>query len=1219
MPSKPAALSADGVLRHFLLLGSFARTPSEHMWTPFIREESAAPTQNERAGGASWRKAQTLGPVFDFMRDAAFLSEHAQCCAYAHMYLHSPDEREASLLFGSDDGIAAWVNGERVFTFEGMRPCVIDENVAPIRLRAGWNRLLLKVTQFGGAWQFCTRLVSNARIPFSDVGYALDKPGIRPAARRRSAAAPLCLSLLPPEPKVVAQAKPGAALTFSATLFNMTQQPTKAAELVLHGARGARVAAQFGALGSMQSGTVSFSLPFDAWLGATETPLAFSTASGKRALSSRVTLAPDPIVAFLMLTARGLTGLSKTQKSMLAEVRADLSFGWDVVADRAEIVEGIRAFLAASREGDTAVVAKRLTELSESVVRASRGLKQTSVNLAGHAHIDMNWLWRWPETVQACQDTFRQALAFMREYPEFRMSQSQAAAYDAIEREDPVLFSGIQQAVKRGTWEITGGMWTEGDTNLSSGEALSRSFLLAQHYFRAKFKQQATIGWLPDNFGHTAQLPQMLRLAGIDSFYHMRCGPQAQLYWWEGLDGSQVLAKTGQGYNDAITPLVKHEPAQLPAESPHQLFVYGVGNHGGGPTRRDIESALAFGKNRLFPEVTMSTARRYFERVRPLAERVHVHRGELQYIFEGCYTSVSRVKQGNRELENALQAVEALAVCAAAQGLAYPAAELDQAWKILVFNQFHDILPGSAIHESNADSIANYRRGLDICRAVRLRSLRFLAERVGTPPARPNTVSLLVYNPLAFERSDLVVAELALTELSPSERPAGFVVKDASGKKLACQVVRTRRFDAATHYFLEFVAPKVPGLGSKVFTVEIEIGEKPIPVTHWSEPYPILPELEGPARGALSLVGNRIKTPHFELTFSPKDGTITSLKPRRGKKLGPELVGKRGANRLAMFLEAPNNMSAWNLSPRPEGPLDVEPVGPAKIAQQGPESISWVCSYRYAQSTFSLTTTLHADSPRIDCRLSVDWVERGFDPGKMPMLRVLHALATQPKKLTCDVPFGIVDRPTGREVPAQKWVHVSLGKSRKQAAGLALLNCGKYGHSVQHGALALTLLRSGFYPDVLPDVGRHEIVWSLLPHPGAPNFGELARSALSFNVPFETYQLRSGQKGANGTSSKKNGAPAGTAFVQSLTSSFLVTGVKRAEGSRALIVRGYDLSGKGGKVELAFAERPKRVTRVDLLEDPLHFEGPGARISIQQGHVSLWAKPWEIVTLRCES
>jgi alpha-mannosidase len=1190
MTSKAWPIPSDGYLRDWLVLGSFTGNTTRNMWKPFIREGATRPSENAIESKLRWRPLRSPDAVIDFMRDAPFLSQHSECCAYCHVYVHVPTARQVRLLLGSDDGIAVWVNGQRVFLYEAQRACVLDENIVPVDLVAGYNTILLKVTQYGGAWAFACRMISNSGTPLTDARLALDNPikGRRPV--RIPPAPPLALGVVHPDPSAMLDTPLGSSFRLGMSMVNVATKATGAGTIEVRNGKGAIATVPCEALRPMESRKASVTLPLESWRDAATSPLTVTVRTQKRALSAQVELAPDQVSGFLLTTSGGIAGLSAEDRARFERVRSDLSTGPELVSEHSSVAEALAGLAAAIGDGDASSIASRLRELDERIAVVSTEARKGSVYLAGHAHIDMNWLWRWPETVQACRDTFRQALRFMEEFPEFRLSQSQASVYEAMENEDPPLFEGIQKAVRNGTWEVTGGMWTEGDTNLSSGEALCRSFLLAQRYFRSKLGAQAKVGWLPDNFGHCAQLPQMLRLAGIDCFYHMRCSPPAQLYWWEGIDGSRVLAKTGQGYNDQVTPSLRSQPQRLPPETPRQLFVYGVGNHGGGPTRRDIQTAARLQKNRLFPEIKFATAGQYFADVRPLADQAYVHRGELQFIFEGCYTSVSRVKQGNRDLENALQTVEALSVFASLHGLTYPVDDLRQAWKVLVFNQFHDILPGSAIHESNGDSVASYQRAIEACRVLRLRTLRFIGEKIAVQSAK-GTIPLLVFNPLAFERSDLVVAEIVMTDPASS-----FVVRDRSGKSIAAQVVRTRRFDAATHYWIQFFASSIPGLGYEVFTIEPSTTGEPIEVTHWSQPYPLLPALLAKGAGDLVRQKNRIQNRFFSLEVGEKDGSIRSLHLLRRDKLGPSLLGKGGANRLAVFLEKPNSMSAWTLDTSPEGPIDVTAVGATRFAQEGPESISWVNTFRYTESTFQLTTTVHADSPRIDCRLTAEWVERGTDNGKTTTLRLLHHLAKTPDGITCDVPFAALDRETGREVPAQKWATVRL-----PGGDLALLNRGKYGHSVIDGALGLTLLRSSFFPDVLPDVGRHELAWALLPHE-ASSAADLARAGLGFNVPFETLQLRP----QDGTLRQSD------TFITSKGDGFIVTGVKMSEDRDGIVVRGYDVSGRGGEVEIAMGRPITAAIKTNILEQ--RMDGPDPKIA--GASIIIETRPWEIVTLK---
>ncbi len=268
-------------------------------------------------------------------------------------------------------------------------------------------------------------------------------------------------------------------------------------------------------------------------------------------------------------------------------------------------------------------------------------IKEYTVHLVGHAHIDMNWLWLWPETVEVCKNTFSTMLELMEEYPQFRFSQSQASAYLPIEEQFPDLFRKIQERVKSGQWEITGGTWTEGDLNMASGEAIVRQILYAKRYFLEKFGVEPKICWEPDTFGHAWTIPQILAKSGIKYYYFMRCGKNEPVFWWESPDGSRVLAFNRGSYNGSIDESIKDAVIDLAQryDVKDAMFVYGVGDHGGGPTRKDIEKALELGKRKDFPNVKFDTAVGFFDTILAQKKDFPVIRDELNFVFTGCYTS----------------------------------------------------------------------------------------------------------------------------------------------------------------------------------------------------------------------------------------------------------------------------------------------------------------------------------------------------------------------------------------------------------------------------------------------------------------------------------------------------------------------------------------------------------------------------------------------------
>jgi len=347
-------------------------------------------------------------------------------------------------------------------------------------------------------------------------------------------------------------------------------------------------------------------------------------------------------------------------------------------------------------------------------------LKKYCSYLIGHAHIDMNWLWDWENTLDTARRTFIQVERFMDKYPEFYFSQGQAALYKAMEDNCPQVFESIKRMVKDGRWEVSASTWVEGDLNIVSGEALIRQSLLAKGYTREKFGVESRVCWCPDTFGHPASYPQILKKCGIDYYYFCRCGKNMPLFYWEGIDGSRVLAfNDPSGYNGVVNANLisgfdrSGEEYNRDALSSggfvnslkeynikKHLFSYGVGDHGGGPTIRDIQNGLTLKDENIFSEVSFSTTQRFFDDVKREMQDIPVIKDELNYIFEGCYTTHADIKKSNRQGENLLVSAEIFASLASVFGFDYPADKIKQAWQNICFNQFHDILDGTAIHSS---------------------------------------------------------------------------------------------------------------------------------------------------------------------------------------------------------------------------------------------------------------------------------------------------------------------------------------------------------------------------------------------------------------------------------------------------------------------------------------------------------------------------------------
>jgi alpha-mannosidase len=690
----------------------------------------------------------------------------------------------------------------------------------------------------------------------------------------------------------------------------------------------------------------------------------------------------------------------------LEEYLADLAAAGELLAaatgGKDKVEAALKAALAAIdakalEAGDLPAFLRSLARSRKEMGALRPVFKRYQCFLCGHAHIDMNWLWLWPETVDVCVRTFTQALRFMNEFPEFRFSQSQASTYVAVEEARPSLMEEIGRRVKERRWEITGGTWVEGDMNMASGEAIVRQVLYAKRYFREKFGVDVRICWEPDTFGHAWTVPQILKRAGIDYYYFCRCGKGQPLFWWEGPDGSRVLAYNRGGYGDKITPRIGRAPFEVEEKVgvKDAMIVYGVGDHGGGPTRVDIESALDLQKRPFFPTVKFSRVVDFFDAAAKAAKEIPVIRDEINFVFEGCYTTHADVKRMNRESENLLPAAEAFAAIAAAHGGGYPKADFVSAWRDTCFNQFHDIFDGSAIHGSYDYS----RRLFEKIKAVADRSvdgsLKALCARINTQGAGAPVV---VFNPLAWERDDVVAVDLPLNPFMPHPTEA----IDASGEATPVQVIE--RWGAPATIL--FVARKVPAMGYKVY--HLRPGRTP--------------------QGGVKVDDSGLmESDRYRIQVDRADGCITSI---YDKTNGREVLPKGAkANLLQALYEDPHEMSAWNIG-KITKTEDLTSTTQVEIVERGPVRALARVTRKFRKSSFTQDVALYLGLPRIDLPMTADWRELGSEMADAPMIKVAFPLNAAQTQATYEIPFGSIARPTnGHEVPAQKWADLSEVKT----------------------------------------------------------------------------------------------------------------------------------------------------------------------------------------------
>lgn len=843
--------------------------------------------------------------------------------------------------------------------------------------------------------------------------------------------------------------------------------------------------------------------------------------------------------------------------------------------------------------------------------------KQDTIMLIGHAHQDMNWLWKTAETQKMAVDNLRQAVAFMKEFPDYTMLQSQAAVYHFVELNDPRTFELIKRYIAEGRLEPVGGMWTEGDTNLSSGEALCRSFLQAQRYFQQHFGRTARVGWLPDNFGHVAQLPQLLRLAGMNYFYHMRCSPTNGPYWWIGPDSTRILAYTNEDYNGTVHEGLKD---QLDVFAPGKRLIFqpvGEGDHGGGPTRNDINKAHEFDKDPSKPAYVFATAEQYFRTMEPKMDGRPTHRGEMQFIFEGCYTTVADTKEGNRNCENLLYSAELLNSLRWLDGAKYPADELREMWRTVTFNQFHDILPGSAIYEANKEAHAKYMDVQWKAEALRNKAFYGITDDIkfktdkGQPVVAFNQqpvggkkiVEATVYSydlPVSIQGNPwgdyYGAANIRLADKSPV---ATVLVSDGTGKTYPAQIVYSKRTPPLWESKVRFIVDDMPAGGYRTFYVDVtKTGDynKPIP-----------------------FADNTFETDYYKVKINMQNGNIISL---FDKRTGTEYVRPGWEmNRLQIYLEdRRGEMKAWWLN-KVQAEDEVTDVKSVRIAENGPVRATIEAVKMWGKSKFIIRTIIYKSHPRIEYEVEAHWLETNSPYNDTPMLRAIFPIAMKNPKFMCHTPFYASDRTTthsfgehngsaehgrtlndGQEVPAQKWVDLSLDK-----AGIALLNASKYGHSFKDGNLRLSLFRSAGEPDIYPNIGKFKVRYALLPHEGGLS-PEIWNEGDDFNVPVYAIEPLSRSTGV----SKNANRPEEMSFLSLAPANVMLSGVKQSEDGTMLVVRIYETEGKATDATLQLPVKAGKATVLDLLENPLK----GAKTPVlSNGSLRVSLKPYEIITI----
>ncbi|MBN2199228.1 MAG: alpha-mannosidase, partial [Candidatus Aminicenantes bacterium] len=838
---------------------------------------------------------------------------------------------------------------------------------------------------------------------------------------------------------------------------------------------------------------------------------------------------------------------------------------------QADFLRALEDFDVRSLRGaDPSALQSALDAFSRRTAAVAAFARERTVYAAGNSHIDLAWLWRWRETVEVARATFSTILDNMEEYPEIVYLQSQAQAYKWMEERYPELFERIRRMVKKGRWEIVGGMWVEPDCNLIDGESFVRQLLYGKRYFREKFGVEVTVGWNPDSFGYNANMPQLFRKAGLEAFVTQKISwndtnvfPH-HFFWWESPDGTRLLTYfpptgyVGELRAEEVLQGVRLFERNTGLRTP--LILYGLGDHGGGPNREMLDRARAFGGQKIFPRLEHTTFQGFLGLFPPsVLESLPVWRDELYLEYHrGTFTTQAETKRFNRKSEVLLADTEKLSSLAWLTGGAYRRAEILQAWEKVLMNQFHDILPGSSIHAVYRDAKESYLEAHGLAERALNESLEHLASRIATdrgPEGRP----LLVFNTLAWERDGLAAFPLE-AGLAP-----GAKVFDDGGREIPCQIDPSGR-EAS------FLARRVPALGYRVF---------------WLRPEPNSPpSLAATGSGALRVEGTTLENEHVLVEIDPESGNIRRIFDKTNRR--DVIADGAEANRLQLLEDIPDRWDAWNIQYTGRQ-WNLDKARRVRIGRRGPVQVSIVVDKEFLglsktrrepasdfpSSFFSQEILLTAGVPQVEIRMKADWWEDHV------LLKAAFPVAVSSREAFYEIPYAHIARPTSRvtdrerarfEVPALRWADLSDG-----AYGVSLLNESKYGHDIEGGVMRLTLLRSPLDPDPLADRGRHEFSYALYPHAGTWREADTVRRGHEFNTPLLARLL----------DRRAGDWPASQSFFGAEPSNVVLSAVKKAEDRDSLVLRLYEAEGTATRARLRFFRPPKEAHLLDLMENRL--------------------------------
>lgn len=831
--------------------------------------------------------------------------------------------------------------------------------------------------------------------------------------------------------------------------------------------------------------------------------------------------------------------------------------------------------------------------VEEMLAPLSEKAKSITIICAAHAHIDMNWLWGYQETVAVVLDTVRTMLTLMDEYPAYTFSQSQASIYRILEQYSPALLAKVKQRVKEGRWEVTASSWVENDKNMADGESMAKHLLYAKRYLSKLLdipEASLNLDFEPDTFGHSYNLPEILNNGGVSRYYHCRGYDGENIYRWRGQSGAEILAyREPRWYGEcARTDMCEGYPTLCKKYGINKvLYVYGVGDHGGGPTRRDIEDFIDMNAWPLFPEIKFGTYREFYDYLEEHKEQFPIVDQELNYVFTGCYTSQSRIKMANRLGEMRLLDAEALGGMAKLAKPDYEAeCDLEEAWRMVLFNHFHDILPGSGVVETREYALGKFQEALAVAGANAIHAMdaicaniadgkeekiatdRSLGAGVGNGVDRGHqwgfTTSsvadgavryMACFNTTQVDRNEPV--EMTLWDWKTD---LGFTrITDMQGNEYPFQCLESGGYWAHDFHKLLVKLP-VPAMGYTVCRIEAKMPDSISIYQHHDA------RTDNITDEPIVLENDQVKA-----VFDAPTMKCTSFVR---KSDGMELVNPaKPTFGFALITEETSaGMTAWRVG-KTADLLDLNEnccVRPGSIQLSGMRK---KLSYEITRENIKLRVgiTLDEGSSFLKYHVSSIWTMIGDDHKGIPQLRFMAPFAQTAKTYRYAIPAGMIDRaPLAQDVPA---LGLGCAVLEDEKSAFCLMSDCKYGFRGDRDGLSLDLLRSSNSPDGFPEYGEQTVTMAI----GVCEAEEakLALEAARFEHPVVVRSCAA--------------KPHEDAACRSLlrVDGAVVSTLKVAEDGDGFIVRLYNPAKESGTLTLSLPGKKIEAYRCDILENNL--------------------------------